>query len=135
MNALVKTMQQAALAVLPHAYAPYSGYQVACCLATDQGSLFTGVNVENIAYSLCFCAESSAIAQMVSNGQRRIRHVVVLAQDDKLCTPCGACRQRISEFALPDCQIHLCNSQQVLNTLSVDELLPFAFTFTKLDKS
>ncbi len=80
-----------------------------------------------MSYGLTVCAEISAISHLITAGKRKIKHVVILAGNDKLCTPCGACRQCIYEFACTETQIHLCNQQTVLKSLTIDELLPLAF--------
>jgi cytidine deaminase len=129
MSDLIKTLITSAKQALNHAYAPYSLYQVACCLSTEDGSLYTGVNVENACYGLTLCAEASAICQMVSAGKQKITAMVILNGTGTLCSPCGACRQRILEFADEKTVIHLCNHQSVLETFSIDTLLPHAFRF------
>lgn len=129
MNQIITKMIAEAVKVLPNAYAPYSKFLVACCVCSDTDVLYTGVNVENSSYGLTCCAETSAICKMVTAGEQRIKSVVVLAGNNLLCSPCGACRQRIHEFATPDTQIHLCDKDSVLRTLTLDELLPLAFDF------
>lgn len=114
---------------LPHSYAPYSKFNVACCIRTDKNNLYTGVNVENSAYGLTLCAETSAMAAMVTAGEQQIKEMVVLAGNNSLCSPCGACRQRIYEFSTPDTMIHLCNGNSILRSMSINELLPLAFNF------
>ena len=114
---------------LHHAYAPYSNFSVASCISTEDDILFTGVNVENSSYGLTVCAETAAICQMIAAGQLKIKNIVILAGDNVLCSPCGACRQRIHEFSTPSTRIYLCNQETVLKTMTIDELLPFAFTF------
>ncbi|AHE67325.1 cytidine deaminase [Legionella oakridgensis] len=127
MNQLIKRMINKAHQALSHSYAPYSGYSVSSCLCSEEEILFTGVNVENSSYGLTLCAETSAIMQMVAAGKRQIKDIVVLSKDNALCSPCGACRQRIYEFSTPETRIHLCNQDTVLKTLTIDELLPLAF--------
>ncbi|CEK10898.1 cytidine deaminase [Legionella hackeliae] len=127
-NIETSMINQATLA-LPHAYAPYSNFQVASCLCSEDGSFFTGVNVENAAYGLTICAESAAICHMIAAGQRKIKSIVVLNGENTLCPPCGACRQRILEFSQPDTVVHLCTNQRVIKTMKITELLPEAFRF------
>ncbi|CAM2895331.1 cytidine deaminase [Legionella steigerwaltii] len=114
---------------LAHSYSPYSKFRVACCICTDKDNLYTGINVENSSYSLAVCAETSAISAMVSAGEQCIKSMVILAGSNSLCSPCGACRQRIYEFSTPDTIIHLCNKDSILRSLKIDELLPLAFKF------
>lgn len=129
MSDLTASMIKHAKQALSCAYAPYSNYHVASCLCSDDGSLYTGVNVENASYGLSICAESAAICQMVIAGRQKITSLVVMNGMNTLCPPCGACRQRIVEFSTPDTVIHLCNQHTILKSISIDELLPYAFRF------
>lgn len=127
----IEALIQAAAAALNRAYAPYSGFQVAAALQTDSDQLFAGVNVENASYPCSTCAENSAIAAMVSAGQRQIKAMVIMASSQLACPPCGACRQMIQEFSSPATKIYLCNHQAVLEEYSISDLLPQAFQFRK----
>lgn len=129
MSNTVSRLIKEAVLVLPRAYAPYSNFSVACCIESDSGKTYCGVNVENVAYSQCICAEATAIAAMVTAGERCIKQVVVLSDKEALCSPCGSCRQQLSEFSSNDCLIHLCNHTQPIKTLRMDELLPLVFSF------
>lgn len=116
-----------ARAARARAYAPYSGFAVGCCLRAEGGRLHAGANVENAAYPLGQCAEASAIGQMVAAGDRRIAEVLLVAEGDALCTPCGGCRQRLAEFADAGVKIHLCDASGLQRSVTVGELLPLAF--------
>ncbi len=129
MNAQIKEMIKKANLTLVNAYAPYSQFTVAACICTNQNNLYSGVNVENRSYGLSSCAEASAICSMVSSGEQSIKSIVVLAGNNLLCSPCGACRQKINEFALPDTMIYLCDKDSVLKSMTMIELLPLAFNF------
>lgn len=129
MDPVIAKMISKAHQALKHSYAPYSKFTVASCIRTDKDNLYTGINVENSSYSLTLCAETSAIAAMVTAGEQHIKEMVVLAGTDTLCSPCGACRQRIYEFATPDTLIHLCNKGSIIRSISINELLPLAFDF------
>ena len=124
---VINVMFEKAHEALKKAYAPYSNFQVACCLQTEDGELFTGVNVENSSYGLTTCAETSAICQMVTAGKQQIKHVVILAGNKALCPPCGACRQRIFEFSTAETLVHLCDENNEFKTLNIKDLLPLAF--------
>jgi cytidine deaminase len=117
----------AALAARARAYAPYSQYRVGAALLADDGRIYLGCNVENAAYPVGTCAEAGAIAAMVAGGARRIAAIVVAAEGPALVAPCGACRQRIREFAADDVPVHLADTEGRSLTLSVAELLPHAF--------
>lgn len=120
-------MHTKAKEALKNAYAPYSDYFVAACIRSEDDTLFVGVNVENSSYGLTLCAESCAIGSMVAAGGKKITSLVLLTQDNSLCPPCGACRQRIFEFSTPDTLLYLCNNERVLKSITVGELLPLAF--------
>lgn len=128
MSAL-QDMLDRAEAARRNAHAPYSGFKVGACLRTDDGRLFAGCNVENVAYPQGQCAEASALGAMVAAGGRRIREVLVLAAGTPLCTPCGGCRQRLAEFADPDTPVHIAGPKGVRATFTLGELLPHAFSF------
>lgn len=122
-QALVDTL----LTTLDNAYAPYSHHPVAAVMECPNGQQFTGANVE-VAHYKGLCAEASAIAAMITAGQRELAKVYVMGPGEHLCTPCGDCRQRIREFATPDTQIMVLSHQgEVLKTYSMETLLPDAF--------
>jgi cytidine deaminase len=110
-----------------NAYAPYSRFKVGAAVATPDGAVFAGCNVENAAYPSTTCAEEAAIAAMAAAGGRAITAVLVLGEGEALVTPCGACRQRIREFAGPDVPVHIADINGVRRSFRLDELLPFSF--------
>jgi cytidine deaminase len=133
MSNLEKMIERAA-AARSNAHAPYSGFKVGACLRTDDGRLFAGCNVENIAYPQGQCAEASAIGAMIAAGGRRIVEVVVVAEGEKLCTPCGGCRQRLAEFGARDTAVHIASPAGPRARYTLAELLPHAFDFDKEDR-
>src|SRR5436190_23297841 len=94
-----KELTDAASRVRTAAYAPYSSYLVGAALLSGDGRIFAGCNVENASYGLALCAERGAVAQMVAAGQRNIVALVVVTQGPEPGSPCGLCRQTLSEFA------------------------------------
>ena len=122
-------MIAAAAEARDHAHAPYSGFKVGACVRSRDGQLFVGCNVEIIAYPQGTCAEASAIGAMVAAGVREIAEMVVLAEGDDLCTPCGGCRQRIAEFSAPDMVVHVASKEGVRASFTIGELLPHRFDF------
>jgi cytidine deaminase len=118
----------AALAVRERAYAPYSQYLVGAALRDESGRVHAGANVENAAYPQSQCAEASAIGVMIAAGGRKITEVLVIADGSLgLPSPCGACRQRLSEFAAPETPVHLAGLAGVIRSVTLGELLPLSF--------
>jgi xanthosine phosphorylase len=118
---------EAALGAYHHAHAPYSNFQVGAAVRTDSGAIFAGANVENASFPEGNCAEASALAAMVAAGERRIVEALVVAAGERLCTPCGGCRQRLSEFGSPETLVHLCDPGGLRRTVTLGELLPLSF--------
>ena len=113
---------EAARAVRERAHAPYSRFRVGAALRDERGVLHTGCNVENAAYPVGTCAEAGAIAAMIAAGGQRVTAILVCGDGAGLVTPCGACRQRIREFASPDTPIHAAGSEGILRSFTLAEL-------------
>ncbi len=109
------------------AYAPYSRFRVGAAILGDDGVVYPGCNVENAAYPSGSCAEQGAISAMIAGGGRRIRAILVLGDGDELVTPCGACRQRIREFAAPETPVAIAAPGGIRQMFSLAELLPASF--------
>jgi len=110
-----------------NAHVPYSKFKVGAAILTEDNHIIVGCNVENAAYPQSQCAEASAIGNMVSQGFTTIKEILVIGSGDLLCSPCGACRQRIREFASLSTPIHMCNINEHLKTSTLEELLPDSF--------
>lgn len=117
----------AAVKARSRAYAPYSGFAVGAAVRTKSGVIFSGANVENAAFPVGICAETAAIAAMIVAGERRIAEILIVADGTALVTPCGACRQRIHEFAEADAKIYVAGIVGIRATYTLGELLPAAF--------
>lgn len=117
----------AARAVRDRAYAPYSKFAVGAALLDDQGRIHAGCNVENAAYPQGLCAEAVALGQLVASGGRRVTAVVVVGESARPITPCGACRQRLREFADDDLPILAADLTGVRARHTLGELLPASF--------
>lgn len=126
MVALARTAMQ-------RAYAPYSNFHVGVALRDETGALHFGANVENGAYPQGNCAEASAIGALVTAGGHRIEEAVVMG-DTELIVPCGGCRQRLSEFADAGTPIHLAGPEGVRRTVTLADLLPYAFDLEEAQK-
>jgi homotetrameric cytidine deaminase len=124
LSSLLDFARQAAL----NSYAPYSGFRVGAALRLTNGEIVVGTNVENVSYGLTICAERSALVRAVSRfgPEIRIEAVAVANLNDAPSPPCGACRQVLAEFILPQAPV-IFPSADGPRTMSFSELLPAAF--------
>src|ERR1039458_9007714 len=120
-------LEQARQAAL-RSYSPYSGFRVNAALRLANGEVVTGVNVENVSYGLTICAERSALVRAVSQfgPEIRVEAVAIANLNDAPSPPCGACRQVLAEFILPDAPV-VFPAADGDRTLPFRELLPLAF--------
>jgi cytidine deaminase len=126
-------LQQRAIAVADHAYAPYSNFRVGAAILLDNGAIVTGCNVENASYRLTTCAEQSAIAAAVSlHGPAiRIRAIAIANLNNSASQPCGACRQTIHEFSTRDTVIFFPSENGTTAQATIADLLPAAFLLSR----
>ena len=117
----------AAKEAMNKAYVPYSNYPVGALIVTKNGNTYSGCNVENASYPLGNCAEAAAITSMVLAGEKNIKMIYVMSQNDQGGSPCGGCRQRIREFSDIDTQVILCSPSGVQQRLLLTDLLPNSF--------
>jgi cytidine deaminase len=120
-------MLGAARAILPRAYAPYSGFHVGAALLIEDGSIRTAVNVENASYPLSVCAERNAVASMVASGRKKILAVAVATNAKTPTPPCGGCRQVLWEFGDADTPVVAEGADGVRVRWRLGDLLPDAF--------
>ncbi len=122
-----------ARAASTRAYAPFSHFHVGAAVLLESGETVAGCNVENSSFRLTVCAEQNAIAAAVASygPALRLRAVVVTNRERVACSPCGACRQMIAEFAPPDASITFPGVGGIPVTTSIASLLPHAFGFVK----
>jgi cytidine deaminase len=123
----IATLFDAAMKARNNAYAPYSRFAVGASLRSTNGKVFAGCNVENASYPVGTCAEAGAIAAMVAQGHKRIAEFLVVGGSGDPVTPCGACRQRLREFADPGVLVHCASPSGELASYSVEALLPASF--------
>lgn len=116
----------AARAVRLNAAARYSGFKVGAALEAEDGSIITGCNVENATYGLTVCAERVAVFKAISEGHRRFRRVVVVADAASPTPPCGACRQILWEFG-GDLEVILANTTEETGRYQLASLFPLPF--------
>lgn len=111
-----------------NAYVPYSHFPIGAVLVTDEGKLYTGVNIENASFGLTNCGERTAIFKAVSEGERSFKELIIYGQTEKPVSPCGACRQVMAEFFEPDLPVTLVAKDKSTVVMTVKELLPYSFT-------
>ena len=125
-----KQLIEKAVAARKLSYSPYSHFAVGAALLCQDGQVFLGANVENSSYPLCMCAERNALYSAMMNGYKKSDFVAlaIVADTDEACSPCGACRQVISELFPKDGKIYLSNLKGALKETDIDALLPLAFS-------
>ncbi len=123
-----------ALEVQKNAYVPYSKFPLGAAILTIDGSIYTGVNIENAAYGLTNCAERSAIFAAVTEGHRNIEAVLIVSSTEEPVPPCGSCRQVINEFADGEIEIIMMTEKGKEITMTSTELLPGAFSNSSMEK-
>ena len=134
-----EVLVKAAIDATKYAYVPYSNFKVGAAILAENGTIYTGCNIENASYSPTNCAERTAIFKAVSEGVTKFKKIAVVGGPngnlENYCPPCGVCRQVISEFADEDFELILGTSE---NTYAVynffDEVLPLSFTAKELNK-
>ena len=119
-------LKAAAVAMLDRAYCPYSHFAVGAALECADGTVFTGCNIENAAYSPGICAERTAVAKAVSEGHTDFTRIVIAGRSADFCVPCGVCRQVLREFA-PGIEVICLNGKGEEQVFTLSELLPHSF--------
>jgi cytidine deaminase len=118
-----------------NAYVPYSEFPLGAAVLTEDGSIYSGANIENSAYGLTNCAERSAIFSAVSSGNRKIEALLLVSSTENPVTPCGSCRQVINEFADGEIEIIMMTEDGKELSMSNQELLPGAFSDKSMEKN
>ena len=111
-----------------NAYVPYSGFPVGAALECDDGTVYTGCNVENAAYGDTICAERTAVVKAVSEGQRRFTRIAVYGEGQNYCMPCGSCRQVLAEFS-PEMEVLCAKAGGSYVSYPLTRLMPYTFNF------
>lgn len=109
-----------------YSYSPYSKLKVGAALVTDKDKIFMGCNVENASYGATICAERTAIFKAVSEGERKFTKMAITSSQEDFITPCGICRQVLSEL-MPDGEIIISNNRNEMKIFTVKELMPNEF--------
>ena len=113
-------------------YCPYSGFAVGAALLCSDGTIYTGANIENASYTPTICAERVAFFQAVHEGHLDFTAIAIVGGNkgsdiSALCTPCGVCRQVMSEFCKGDFNIILSDGK-TNNVFTLDDMLPHRFS-------
>lgn len=133
---MYKQLIETAVKAREMAYAPYSRYRVGAALMTKEGKVYTGCNVENASYSPTNCAERTAFFKAVSEGDREFSAIAIVGGREgeelsKNCTPCGVCRQVMTEFCDKDFKVIL-GTPDDYKVYTLPEVMPLSFTATEL---
>lgn len=122
-----------AVEVKQNAYAPYSKFHVGAALLTEDGKIYTGVNVETSSFGLTMCAERTAAFKAISEGERKFTALALASDDPDFCPPCGACRQVLWDLC-GDIDIVFINHKNEIMVKKLSELIPLAFGDERLKK-
>ena len=121
-----KMLELAELAA-KNAYVPYSEFPVGACVLCESGNTYTGCNFENSSYGLTICAERNAVGTAIANGERKIKAIAIFSPNKKNCTPCGACRQVLSEFQSDEGLDVILQGDEGIKVTPLKVLLPDCF--------
>lgn len=125
-----KELVKLAIKAKENSYSPYSNFKVGAALLCKNGKVYLGTNVENVAYGPSICAERSAIVSAISNGEKEFEKIAIVGSDNKICYPCGTCRQVIAEI-LGNIDIICAKDEKEFDIFKTSELLPHLFSFNK----
>jgi cytidine deaminase len=128
-----QSLLRAADAAMRNAYAPYSSFKVGAAVRAPSGAIYSGANVENVAFPQGACAEAAALGALITAGETAITAAAVVAERVEYCPPCGGCRQRLAEFGEPGTPVHLGRPGHAPQSTTLAELLPGAFSREELD--
>ncbi|WP_377186427.1 cytidine deaminase [Ruegeria meonggei] len=126
-------LKDAALSVRENAYAPYSNFKVGAAIRSSTGVVYSGCNVENVAYPEGTCAEAGAIAAMVAAGEKELTEVYVVASSPLPVPPCGGCRQKLAEFGKREVKVILATMDGAEFETTIGQLLPGAFDASHME--
>lgn len=123
-----KELMETAKKASTNAYAPYSKFPVGAAVITKSGKIYSGCNFENASFGLTICAERNAIGSAIADGEKELSAIAVFSPNMEDCTPCGACRQVISEFAPNEGIDLVTETKDGLVIRNFNELLPYRFS-------
>ncbi len=119
-----------ALIARENSYSPYSKFKVGACALLKNGKIYRGCNIENSSYGLSNCAERTTLFKLYSDGYNKddVVAFAIIGSTEGPISPCGACRQVMSELLDLDCPVYLFNLDHKLKKTTVSELLPYSFS-------
>lgn len=125
-----------AIKAMELSYSPYSNFKVGAAIVTKEGEYFLGANVENSSYPVSMCAERNAIYNAMMHGKKKddFAALAIVADSPRPCSPCGMCRQAISELFPSEAPIYLANLANDIKITNAKELLPYAFEKEDMNK-
>lgn len=126
---MIKELLKQAVKAKENSYSPYSKFRVGAAVLLKDGTIINGTNIENASYGLSICAERSALFSVLNSGYKKqdIKAIAISGDIDLFISPCGACRQVISELMAEDCEVYMLNNKNEYKKVLVSELLPFSF--------
>nr|WP_318715238.1 cytidine deaminase [uncultured Treponema sp.] len=128
----IKDLITKAIKMLEYSYVPYSHFHVGAVLLANNGTIYTGCNIENAAYGPSNCAERTAVFKAVSEGVKEFEAIAVVGGPDgrikDFCPPCGVCRQVLAEFCTRDFKVILAKSIDEYKVFTLEQLLPESFS-------
>ena len=119
-------LMRLAVEMLDKAYVPYSHFPVGAALECEDGTVYTGCNIENASFPCTICAERTAMFKAISEGNCKFRRIVVAGKSEDFCVPCGSCRQVMREFA-PELEVICLNGKGEARHYTLRQLLPESF--------
>ena len=129
-----RELAKAARDIKRNAFSPFSKFKVGAAILTEDGTIFSGCNIENSSYGLTICAERVAIFNAVSSGASKFTAIAIVSDDPDFTPPCGACRQVLLELA-GNIDFVMMDSKNQYKIMKLTSLLPFAFTEKNLKRS
>lgn len=129
----IKLMIEEALKAREFAYVPYSNFKVGASVLMEDGSIYTGCNIENASFGATNCAERTAIFKAVSEGKKVILAICVVGSLENFTYPCGICRQVLLEFGTKDCKVIVAKNIDDYIVKSLGDIIPGAFTKEDLE--
>lgn len=120
-----------AINAMKNSYSPYSDFKVGAALLTESGKVFTGCNIENVAFGPSICAERVAFFKAISEGEKSFSKIAVVGGKNGVVTsptpPCGVCRQVMREFCSDDFEILIVRENENYDKVLLKDLLPYSF--------